>query len=281
MQINKGFIIKRIFLYIWVISFIVFFIFPIYWILMTSLQERESLFAENLSFIPKSITFSNYIELFTSNQLNVVNALGNSLKVAFCATLVCLILGILGSYAFARMKFKGSKILFYFLIFTQMLPPISFLLPFYIFYIKLGLLNKWYGLVIGYIAWLLPIVTWVLYGYFKSIPRDLEEAARIDGCSRVGALFRIIIPVSLPGIIASGIISFMFSMGEFLFALTITTDSKVHTLPVEITVFLSKFSLEYGKMTATAMLTMIVPVILVLIFQRYLVEGLTKGAVKE
>lgn len=273
--------LKRIFLYFFVLISIIFFMFPLYWILITSLQEKESLFVRNLSFIPREITLINYIDLFSEGRFNVIGALLNSLRVASITAIVCILLGILSAYSFARLRFKGSSKIFYLLIFTEMLPPISFLIPFYLIFKRIHLLNTWYGLVIGYTAWLLPIITWILYSYFKSIPQDLEDAARADGCSRIGALFRIILPVSAPGIVASGIVCFMFSMGEFLFALTISTSQKAHTLPVELTVFLSKYGVEYGKITATAVLTLMIPVVLVLIFQKYLIEGLTKGAVKE
>ena len=143
------------------------------------------------------------------------------------------------------------------------------------------MLNTWYGLVIGYVAWLLPIATWILYGYFKTIPKDLEDSGRIDGCSRVGSLIRLVLPVSTPGLISAGIVVFMFSMGEFIFAVTTMSQMKAHTLPIEITIFVGKFALDYGAMSATAVLTLISPVILVLLLQKYLIEGLTKGAVKE
>ena len=272
---------KRIFLYLWVGGFLTFFLFPFYWILNTSLQGKNSLFTKNVNFFPRDITLENYIPLFTNPELNIIKALLNSLRVSLIVAVVCIILGALGAYAFARLRFKGSKVWFTLLLVTEMLPPISFLIPFFILYSRLHLLNTWYGLVIGYVAWLLPIATWVLYGYFKTIPRDLEEAARIDGCSRVGALLRIIIPVSTPGIISAGIICFMFSMGEFIFAVTTMTQGTSRTLPVEITLFIGKFSLDYGAISATAILALIVPVLLVLFLQKYLVEGLTKGAVKE
>jgi multiple sugar transport system permease protein len=278
---NLGQRLKRIFLYLWVGVFLTFFLFPFYWILNTSLQGKNSLFTKNVNFFPRDITLENYIPLFTNPELNIIKALLNSLRVSLIVAVICIILGALGAYAFARLRFKGSKVWFTLLLVTEMLPPISFLIPFFILYSKLHLLNTWYGLVIGYVAWLLPISTWILYGYFKTIPRDLEEAARMDGCSRVGALLRIIIPVSTPGIISAGIICFMFSMGEFIFAVTTMTQGTSRTIPVEITLFIGKFSLDYGAISATAILALIVPVLLVLFLQKYLVEGLTKGAVKE
>ncbi len=281
MKRHLGKRLKRIFLYLWVGCFTIFFMFPFYWILNTSLQDKNTLFQKELSFFPRPITLANYIPLFTHPELNVIRALLNSLRVAFVAAIICIVLGSLGAYAFARLRFKGSKVWFNLLLITEMLPPISFLIPFFIFYSKLHLLNTWYGLVIGYVAWLLPISTWILYGYFKTVPRDLEDSGRIDGCSRVGALFRIVLPVSTPGIISAGIVVFMFSMGEFIFSVTTMSQMKAHTLPVEITIFIGKFALNYGAISATAILSLIVPVLLVLFLQKYLVEGLTKGAVKE
>lgn len=258
-----------------------FFLFPVYWIIIASLQESDALYTKDITFIPRNITLSNYIDLFTRGKFYIGSAMINSIRVSLVCTVVCLLLAIFSAYAFARLKFKGSTIFFYGLIFTEMLPPISFLIPFYIIFKRAHLLNTWYGLVVGYTAWLLPIVTWVLYGYFKTIPQDLEDSARIDGCTRVGALFRIVLPVSAPGVVASGIICFVFAMGEFLFALTVLTQEKVRTLPIALTGFVTKFSIEYGKITASAVLTFIFPIIFVLIFQRYLVKGLTSGAVKE
>ena len=281
MKRDLGKIFKRIFLYLWVGCFLTFFMFPFYWIINTSLQGRDALFQKNLNFIPHPFTLINYIPLFTNKELNIIRALLNSLRVAFATAIICIILGSLGAYAFTRLRFKGSRIWFILLLVTEMLPPISFLIPFFIFYSRFHLLNTWYGLVIGYVAWLLPIATWILYGYFKTIPKDLEDSGRIDGCSRVGSLIRLVLPVSIPGLISAGIVVFMFSMGEFIFAVTTMSQMKAHTLPIEITIFVGKFALDYGAMSATAVLALIVPVILVLLLQKYLVEGLTKGAVKE
>jgi len=273
--------LKRIFLYLWVGCFLTFFMFPFYWILNTSLQSANTLFQKEVNFFPRSITLENYIPLFTHTELNIIRALLNSLRVALVTAIICIVLGSLGAYAFARLRFKGSRIWFTLLLITEMLPPISFLIPFFIFYSKFHLLNTWYGLVLGYVAWLLPISTWILYGYFKTVPRELEDSGRIDGCSRVGSLFKLIIPVSIPGLISAGIVVFMFSMGEFIFSVTTMSQMQAHTLPVEITIFVGKFALDYGAISATAILSLIVPVLLVLFLQKYLVEGLTKGAVKE
>jgi multiple sugar transport system permease protein len=267
---------KRIFLYFSVTVYFVILLFPIYWIFVTSIQTGSS-----INFIPKAITLQNYLRLFQTGKFSITIPLINSLRVSITTTAVCILLAVLSAYAFARLKFKGSNALFSLLIFTEMLPPISFLIPFYIIFQRLVLLNKRYGLVIGYTAWLLPITTWILFSYFQSIPKDLEEAARIDGASRVGALFKVILPVSLPGIVASTVICFMFSIGEFLLAVTIAMAEKAQTLTVNLNIFLTRYGIEYGLLTAMSMVTMVFPVIIVLSLQRFVVEGLTKGAVKE
>ena len=268
--------LKRFLLYLIVLIYVVALLFPIYWILVTSLQDGDAIY-----FIPRGFTLANYVTIFTSDRFSIVIPLINSLRVSLATTSVCILLGVLSAYAFARLKFKGSNTLFLVLIFTEMLPPIALLIPFFLLYQRLHLFNTWYGLVIGYVAWLLPITTWVLYSYFQSIPKDLEEAARADGATRVGALFKIILPVSAPGIIAATVICFMFSMGEFLFAITVATAEKAHTLTVNMNIFITKFQIEYGYLSATTIITLLFPVILVLILQRFLIDGLKKGAVKE
>ena len=273
---NPIFKLKRVFLYFAVVFYVIAMLFPIYWILVTSFQDSDA-----VNFVPRILTLRNYITIFTSDRFNIITPLYNSLRVALSTTFICILLGVLSAYAFARLKFKGSNVLFLILIFTEMLPPVALLIPFFLLYQRLHLFNTWYGLVIGYVAWLLPITTWVLYSYFQSIPKDLEEAARADGATRVGALFKIVLPISAPGIIAATVICFMFSMGEFLFAVTVATAEKAQTLTVNMNIFITKFQIEYGYLTATTIVTLLFPVTLVLILQRFLIEGLTKGAVKE
>lgn len=280
LKANKFYLFKRVLLYFFLTLMMAFFIFPVYWIISSSFQESGALFNQNINFIPRDITISNYVDLFTKGKFYVGNALANSILVSVVCTIACLLVAVLSAYAFARIKFKGATTFFYLLICTEMIPPISLLIPFFIIFMRTGLTNTWYGLVIGYMAWLLPIITWILYSYFKTIPIELEDSARIDGCTRVGALFRVFLPISSPGIVASGIICFIFSMGEFIFALTILTQEKARTLPIALASFVTKFTIDYGRINASAVLTFIFPVLLVLFFQRFLVKGLTSGAVK-
>lgn len=273
--------VNRMILYICLILTLLFFIGPFYWIFITSLQEKDQFYKQTPDFIPHGATLNNYENVLGSGHINITLALGNSLRVAIAATLLCIVLGIFAAYAFARLKFRFSNIAFVALIFTQMLPPVSLLLPFFMVFQKLNLTNTLSGLVIFHTAWLLPIATWILYSYYKTIPKDLEEAARIDGASRIGALFKIMVPLSLPGMASAGIICFVFSMGEFMGAVALINKGSVQTVPLALYGFISKYTIDFGGLTASAVLAVIFPVIFVLIFQKFLIKGLTAGAVKE
>lgn len=272
---------NKIIVYFFLTLTMLFFLFPFYWIVMTSIQPRDELYRPTPNFIPKNVTIDNFLNVLGAGRVNIAIALKNSLIVALSVTLVCITFGIFASYAFARLKFKGSNSLFVALIFAQMLPPVALLIPFYLIFKQLGLTNTLQGLIIMHVSWLLPIVTWILYSYFKTIPRDLEDSARIDGASKVGALLRVIVPISQPGLVSSGVICFVFSMGEFMAAMAIINLTRFHTLPLALAQFITKYSIEYGKITASAVLTIIFPVLFVLLFQRYIISGLTAGAVKE
>lgn len=278
---TKFFARKKIILYFFLIITMAFFLFPFYWIVLTSIQPKDQLYAPTPNFIPENITIDNYISILGAGRVNIAIALKNSLIVAVSVTVICIVFGNFAAYAFARLRFKGSNILFYALIFVEMLPPVALLIPFYLIFKQVGLTNTLQGLVVMQTSWLLPIVTWILYSYYKTIPKDLEDAARIDGASKIGALMRIIVPVSLPGLVSSGVICFVFSMGEFMGAMAIVNVTRLHTLPLALAQFVTKYSIEYGKITASAVLTIIFPVAFVFIFQRYIVKGLTEGAVKE
>ena len=236
---------KRLLLYFFVTLTMAFFLFPFYWILITSIQPRGQLYLATPNFIPRDINIANYISVLGGGKVSIVGALKNSLIVASAATAVCILFGIFAAYAFARLQFKGSNIVFIALIFVEMLPPVALLIPFYLIFKQLNLTNTLQGLIIMQTSWLLPIVTWVLYSYFRTIPKDLEDSARIDGASKIGALLKIIVPLSLPGVVSSGVICFVFSMGEFMGAMAIINVQRVQTLPLALAQFVTKYSIEY------------------------------------
>jgi len=250
---------KRLMLYLAVIAVMIFFLFPFYWILVTSIQPSGQLYLPTPNFIPRNITLQNFISVLGGGRVNIAIALKNSLIVAIVTTGACIIFGIFAAYAFARLKFRGSNIMFIALIFVEMLPPVALLIPFYLIFKQLNLTNTLQGLIILQISWLLPIVTWILYSYFKTIPRDLEDSARIDGASKVGALLRVIVPLSLPGIVSAGVICFVFSMGEFMGAMALVNVERTQTLPLALAQFVTKYQIEYGNITASAILAIILP----------------------
>ena len=272
---------KKVILYFFLIITMAFFLFPFYWIVITSIQPKDQLYAPTPNFIPKNVNLEHYKNILGAGKVNIAIALKNSLIVAISVTAVCIMFGIFSAYAFARLRFRGANTLFFALIFAEMLPPVALLIPFYLIFKQVGLTNTLQGLVIMQTSWLLPIVTWILFSYFKTIPKDLEDSARIDGASKVGALLRIIVPVSLPGLVSSGVICFVFSMGEFMGTMALVNVTRFHTLPLALAQFVTKYSIQYGNITASAVLAVIFPVAFVLIFQRYIIRGLTAGAVKE
>lgn len=273
--------LNRIILYFSLTSVMVFFLFPFYWIFITSFESKANLYKKTLSFIPRNFTFDNYISILGGGNISIVKALESSIVISILTIIICLILGIFSAYAFARLKFKGSNIFFIALIITEMIPPVTPLIPLFLMFRKLNLINNIWGLVIYDTSWILPIVTWILYSYFRTIPLDLEEAARIDGASRIGALFRVIIPVSFPGIISSAVICLIFSMGELMGAIAIMIKQSAETVPLALAHFIDKYQIDYGRITAGGVLSILLPILFVLIFQRFLVSGLTAGALKE
>ena len=205
----------------------------------------------------------------------------NTLIVAGICMAVCVALGSITGYALARLKFKWSLWFLFVLIGTQMVPPLVDLIPLYIIFSRiLKLVDTKAALVIGYTGWLLPISVWILYGYFQTIPKDLESAARIDGCTRLQALFRVVMPLSAPGIAATAIYVFISSTNEFLFAMIFTSTRRSITIPVALSDMIGKYQIRYGDMTAGAVIAAALPVLLALIFQKYLVQSLTAGGIK-
>lgn len=277
--------INRVILYLCLTGMIVFFMFPFYWIVITSLQKGNILYSVHTSFIPHNVTFSNYANVVlgaaVGEKIMVMRALRNSIMVALMATTISIMIGIFTAYAFARLKFRGSNIAFISIIVTEMLPPVALLVPFSIVFRTLHLNNTLYGLAIFHISWLLPITTWILYSYFKSIPRDLEDSARIDGATRVGAIFKIVLPLAFPGVASAAIICFILSMGEFMGAVSLITKASAQTLPLTLAQFLTRIYVDYGKITAASVVAIIFPVAFVLLFQRFIIKGLTAGAVRE
>lgn len=259
-------------------------LFPIYWMVITSVKPRVDFFKLPPDWIPKTLTSDHYYAVLASGmggQLNFLNYFKNSVIVCGIVVILTLILAIPAGYAFSRFRFGGRRTLLNLVLVSQMLPIVMLLIPFYIAFRKLGLLNTYASVVFPYLVFTLPFSMWMLKGYFDTIPRALEEAAMIDGCTRVEAMRRVLLPNITPGLIATSIVAFIMAWDEFIIALTLLVSDNMRTLPPGIIMsFVGEFEIRWGDMMAASMIITI-PVMLAFAFlHRHLVRGLTAGAVK-
>ena len=207
--------------------------------------------------------------------------MGNSLIVAGAATIVSLVLGSLASYAFARLRFAFKGKIMYLILFTYMVPSVVVVMPLYLLLSKLGMLNSRPTLILLYLTMSLPFVIWVMQSYFGSLSRTFEEAASIEGCSRLQVLWHIYVPMARPGIIATAILSFLIAWDEFFFALVFTSTLAAKTIPVAIAEFSGKHYVDYEMIAMGGVIASLPPVLIAVIFQKYIVMGMTSGGIKE
>jgi multiple sugar transport system permease protein len=204
----------------------------------------------------------------------------NSIYVAAFVTLICVALGVLAAYAFSRLRFPGKEKVLFVLLFSYMLPPIAVIIPLYQMFSNFRMLDTREALILVYSAILVPFVIWMMRTYFDTIPRDLEDAAKIDGCTHLQILFRVILPLSLPGIVATLLFAFLMSWEEFFIALILTSTPESKTIPVAIAEFSGRHSIDFGMMATGGVLASLPPVFIALFFQKYIIGGLLSGAVK-
>jgi multiple sugar transport system permease protein len=263
-----------------------FIFFPVLWLFTASLSTQVELFSVPAHWIPVHPTFQNYLDiLFPSQAVSSVPrtfavALLNSIKIASAVTGISLIIGSLAAYALVRIPFKYNRSIQIGIIATRMIPEVSLILPIFIIASSLQLINKPIILIITYLSFSLPYSIWLLMAYFQTIPVELEEAARLDGCSRIGILFRIIMPVSLPGLVSTAMFIFLVAWDEFFYALIFTSTLAAKTAPVAIAEFIGRFTVNITGMMAGGILAALPPIVVALLFQRYIVRGMTAGAVK-
>jgi len=257
---------------------------PPIWLVISSISTQKELLNVPVHWIPQQPTFERYWLIITAqgNESGAVfrSAMWNSIVIAGAVTILCVGLGSLASYSFARMRFGGQEPFLYIMLFSYMLPPIMLVVPLYTIMRDLHLMDTQVGLIIVYSALIMPFAVWIMRGYFQSIPHELEDAARIDGCTRLGALFRVVMPLSAPGLVATALFCFLASWEEFLLALIFTSSPHAKTIPVAIAEFTGRHAIDFGMMATGGVVAAIPPILLALVFQRYLISGLTSGAVK-
>jgi len=281
---------KKISKVLFVAIILIYFLGPVFWLLLSSVQPEEDLREVPLNLIPKNFTLDNFSAFFNKTirdhlhvpgvASEVVSSLLYSTIIALLVTISNLAIAIPAAYTFARFSSKSLSLCYMVLLVCRTIPAVAIVIPFYIIFRAIGLLGNIFSVVLAHSAFTLPFVLWILQGFFAGIPVEMEEAAELDGCSRFGVIVRIILPVSAPGLIAAAIYAFMFSWNEFFFSLILTGATSIKTVTVVAALFSSDIQLKYGIMNAASVVAVIPPLVLGLIFSRYLRKGLTTGAVR-
>jgi multiple sugar transport system permease protein len=256
---------------------IVFTLFPFYWSIVASVTPDAALF-RNPSLWPQHIIGDHYRALFVDRDF--ITPIRNSLIVAGTTTIFCLAVGTLAAYALARLDFKGKAPIMAFILAVTMFPQISIVSPLYLLLRSLHLINTYPGLIMPYMTFAMPLTVWVLTGSIRQIPKDLEEAAHVDGATRRQSFMKILLPLAVPSLATTGILTFIYCWNEFLFALSFTLGPERQTVPVAIALFRGQYQVPWGEILAAAVVATAPVAALVLFFQRRIVQGLTAGAVK-
>jgi len=263
-----------------------FIFFPVLWLFTASLSTQVELFTVPPHWIPQHPTFQNYLDIIFPSQAassvprTYAVALLNSIKIASIVTFICIVLGSLTAYALVRIPFKFNLPIQIGILGTRMIPEVSLVIPLFIIASNLNLINKPIVLIITYMSFALPFAIWMMAAFFQTVPIELEDAARLDGCTRLGILFRVVLPISVPGLISTAMFVFLVAWDEFFYALIFTSTLAAKTAPVAIAEFIGRFAVNITGMMAGGIMAAVPPVLLALIFQRYIVNGLTAGAVK-
>lgn len=252
--------------------------FPALWMFSSSLKTNKEIFAYPPRLFTPESSFEAYIKVLTNPEQ--VRFFINGYFVSGMVTLCTLAVGILAGYSFSRYQFRGKGPLSTLIVSVQAVPPITLLIPYFSLIVALRIYNTYLALILTYMVFTLPFAIIMMTGYFNTLPRELDEAVMIDGGSRFRALWRVLVPIALPGIVATGIYTFMQAWNEFLFALTLTKTNDMRTVPVGIMMLMGQHAYEWNQMMAMSVMGCLPVLILFLFFQRYFIAGMTAGSVK-
>lgn len=250
---------------------------PIAWGLSTSFKPAEDVLKLPPRIVPERVVVDHYATLL---EHDITHYILNSAVVATATVLLCLFIGALSGYSIARFTFRGRALFMLIIITVMSIPLDSLIVPTYTLMANAGLLDTRIGLILLYSAYQLPIVIWLLYGYFLTIPRELDNAAMIDGYSRLEALWKVVLPLSGPGLVAAGLFVVVFAWNDFVVALVMTSSESVRTLPVAVYNYLGFFGRDWGPLTAASMISIVPVIVIFILFQRYFISGMTGGGVK-
>jgi multiple sugar transport system permease protein len=294
---------RRIFLFAASAAFLVYVLAPVAWLVSSSLQRDAEITSRPPHWIPHQPTLENFAAIFEAREKKVtyetrregdpatggyipstardlIPSMWNSLVVALSVVALNLLVAVPAAYAMAKIRFIGRSTSIYFMLTTRVIPDIALVVPFFLFIRTFGLLDHLGSLVITYLAITVPFSVFILVSYFESLPDELDKAARVDGCSRLQTLLRVYLPLALPALVAVVLFTFLTSWNEFLLALMFTQTPKSQTMPIVVASFASDFTISFAFINAAGVLAVIPPVVMAIIFERYIVSGLTAGAVK-
>lgn len=264
--------------YITLACLLVIALFPLYWMLNTSLKTNGEIYSITPTFWPKQLTLSGYEKLFTEKKF--LNNIKNSLIVALTVSIVSIVVSVFAGYAIAKLRFTGKRLVSNGILYAYLMPRAVMFIPLYILVTSLGIGNSIYGLMLIYPTITIPYATWMMISYFQSIPDEIEEAAAIDGCSRLRTLLQIVFPLSAPGIAATFIFAFTLCWSEYLYALVIITDSAMKPITLGLSDMIVGDVYAWGPLMGGSMVASVPVVVLYLLVSKYMVSGLTMGGVK-
>jgi multiple sugar transport system permease protein len=282
---------------------VVYLLAPMAWLVSSSLQSEREIVSKPPHWIPREPTIVNFATIFTSHDRavtyetrggkdpasggfipstakNLLPSLGNSFIVACAVVALNLLIGVPAAYAMAKIRFRGRQASIYGILATRVIPDIALVVPFFLFIRNLGLLDTLTSLIVTYLAITVPFSVFILINYFESLPDELDKAARVDGCSRWQTMTKVFLPLAAPSLVAVVLFAFLASWNEFLLALMFTQTPRSQTLPIIIASFTSDFTVSFSFINAAGVLAVLPPVVLAIVFERYIVSGLTAGAVK-
>lgn len=277
-MIGKKKLSVRILIYIILIIGTVWAGFPILWMLLNSFKPNAEIFSWPPTWISENFSFDAYLKIFTNPEQ--IRFFVNSYVIAGVVVIITLIIGIMASYAFSRFDFIGKNVINTVIVAVQAVPPITLLIPYLSLIVAMKLYNTYGALILTYLVFTLPYCVLMMTGYLNTLPKELDEAVMIDGGSRFTALWKILVPTSIPGLVSVGMYTFMQAWNEYLFALALTKTNEMRTVPVGINLLMGQHSYEWNQMMAMSVLGSLPILILFLFFQRYFIAGMTAGSVK-
>ena len=253
-------------------------VFPILWMFDSSLKGQSEIYSSPPTFFIEHITFDNYFRVIFESE--IPRAFLNSLIVSFTATSITVILACLAGYGFSRYKFKGKKLLYVGLLYGQMMPAVVLIIPIYLLFSNINLIDSYFSLILPDVAITIPLATLMLRGFFDGVSVELEEAATIDGATRLGRLCRIVIPIARPGLVSVAIYTFLVTWEEFIFALNLTNSASIRTLPIAINMFKGEFVIDWGAIMASGAVISLPVILLFVLCNKVFVKGIAEGSVK-